>query len=209
MTYNFANHYPELTKGIVLQGFSQAPGYLNYFALGGNFVPVSSIKSLKKEYPKGYIGVESSVGTHINFFAPGNFDPKALEFAYKNQQGFTPGEILSVGAGLGEVNTYTGPVIIVTGGSSHPSPLSIPLVSFITNELTLSENDVPFCGGNCHGTSAIGESAENLIAFSEQFFPNASPFNATIIPGSGHGLNFEYSHPQTFGAMLDFLDSTL
>lgn len=116
MTYNFANLYPELTQGIILQGFSQAPGYLNYFALAGNFVPVSKIKSLKGKYPRGYLGVESSVGVHSNFFAPGDFDPKALEFAYKTQQAFTPGEILTVGAGLGNTNTFKGPVMIITGG---------------------------------------------------------------------------------------------
>lgn len=186
MTYNFANLYPELTKGIILQGFSQAPGFLNYFAVGGNFVPVSSISSLKHKYEPGYIGVESKVGTHINFFGPGNFDPKILDYAYKNQQAFTAGEILSVGAGLGNVNGFTGPVMIVTG-----------------------DNDVPFCGGNCMGTAAIGDSAANLIAFSGQFFPKASPFNATIIPGTGHGLNMEYSHTQTYSAMLDFFDSKL
>lgn len=186
MTYNFANLYPHLTKGIILQGFSQAPGYLNYFALGGNFVPTSKIKSLKGKYPPGYLGVQSSVGVQINFVAPGNFDPKILDFAYRTQQPFTSGEILTVGAGLGETNTFTGPVLVITG-----------------------ENDVPFCGGNCYGTSAIGDSAENLVAFSGRFFPKASPFNATVVPGTGHAPNLEYSHRVTYGAMLDFLDSKL
>jgi hypothetical protein len=59
------------------------------------------------------------------------------------------------------------------------------------------------------GTDAIGNSAPNLIAFSKQFFPQASTFNATVVPGTGHGMNMEYSHPVTYGAMLDFLDSKL
>lgn len=37
-------------------------------------------------------------------------------------------------------------------------------------------------------------------------FPHASPFNATVVPGAGHGLNMGYSHEFTFDAILDFLD---
>lgn len=59
------------------------------------------------------------------------------------------------------------------------------------------------------GTDAIDNSAPNLVAFSQQFFPQASTFNATVVPGTGHGMNMEYSHPVTYGAMLDFLDSNL
>lgn len=115
MTYALANSYPELTQGIMLQGFSQAPGYLNYFALGGNFVPVSSIKTLKT-YPRGYLGVQTRVGIQTNFFAPGNFDPKMLDRAYNKQVAFTPAELLTVAAPVGQANNYKGPVLIVTGG---------------------------------------------------------------------------------------------
>jgi hypothetical protein len=59
------------------------------------------------------------------------------------------------------------------------------------------------------GTDVIGNSAPNLIAFSKQFFPKASTFNATVVPNTGHGMNMEYSHPVTYGTMLDFFDSKL
>lgn len=59
------------------------------------------------------------------------------------------------------------------------------------------------------GTGAIDGAAPNLIEYSRQFFKKASKFNATIIPGTGHGMNMEYTHPLTFATMLDFLDQNL
>lgn len=35
-------------------------------------------------------------------------------------------------------------------------------------------------------------------------FKNASPFKVSIIPRAGHGLNLEYSAPQTYQTILDF-----
>lgn len=56
-------------------------------------------------------------------------------------------------------------------------------------------------------TSAISGSATNLIAMSEQFFKEASPFNSTVIPGAGHGLNLGYSHTETYSKILHFLEA--
>lgn len=58
-------------------------------------------------------------------------------------------------------------------------------------------------------TSAIAGASPNLISFSESFFPEASYFNATVIPKAGHGLNMGYSHVLTYETMLDFIDSEL
>lgn len=55
-------------------------------------------------------------------------------------------------------------------------------------------------------TSAIDDKFPNLIASSEPMFPNASPFNATVIPNAGHGLNLGYSSSGAFDAILEFID---
>lgn len=68
-----------------------------------------------------------------------------------------------------------------------------------------TEQDIPYCGGNCYGTAAIDNCAPDLIENSAQYFRSASVFNATIVPGAGHGLNFGYSHVTTYSAMLNFL----
>lgn len=118
MTYGLANAYPELSDGIILTGFSQAPGFLGLFALGGNFIPVKQIPALANNYPAGYLGAPSAVAVQINFFGSGDFDPKVLDLAYKTGQPASPGELLTVGAGAGDPNCYDGPVLVITGGKS-------------------------------------------------------------------------------------------
>ncbi|KAK7221231.1 hypothetical protein V2G26_009234 [Clonostachys chloroleuca] len=184
MTYGLVNQYPDISNGIVLTGFSQIPAYMGLFALGGNFVPVSSVPSLASQYAVGYVAAGSKSAVHTNFFGPDDFDPAVLDWLYEHGQANTPGEILTVGATGGVANIFHGPSLVITG-----------------------ERDVPFCGGNCYATSAIQNKAPNLIAASEEFFPNASPFNATVIPKAGHGLNLGYSADLAFDTILEFLEA--
>ncbi|KAI9166545.1 hypothetical protein HJFPF1_02654 [Paramyrothecium foliicola] len=186
ITYNLVNESPDLSSGIVLTGFSQVPNYLSGFALGSNFVPVAENPVLATKYPAGYLAPKSSIGVHIDFFAESDFDPRVLDVAAQTGQPVTPGEILTVGAGTGLTNSFRGPVLIITG-----------------------EKDIPFCGGNCLGTSAIDNKAPNLIEASAQYFPKASTFNATVVPGAGHGLNIGYSHISTYDDILDFISTNV
>lgn len=116
MTYDLVNQYPDISKGIILTGFSQVPDYMGLFALGGSFVPVRSIPSLALKYPKGYVGAGSRMAFQINFFGPDDFDPEILDYMYRHGQPNTPGELLTVGAGGGTVNTFKGAAMIITGG---------------------------------------------------------------------------------------------
>ncbi|KAF4342352.1 hypothetical protein FBEOM_3759 [Fusarium beomiforme] len=181
ITYALANESPELTDAIVLTGFSQATAYLPLFAVGSNFVPITTTP-LRHKYPKGYIAVASTVGVQIVFFSEGDFDPKLLQVAYETAQPVTPGEILSLGAPASKNNSYPGPVQIVTGS-----------------------RDIPFCGDNCYSTASVDAKLPSLLDISKKFFTHASRFNTTVIPGAGHGLNFGYSHTATYDAIFDFL----
>ncbi|KAF5021309.1 hypothetical protein F66182_6707 [Fusarium sp. NRRL 66182] len=181
VSYALANESPELTDAIVLTGFTQATAYLSLFAVSNNFIPVAD-SPLAGRYPAGYVTSASAVSVHINFFAEGDFDPELLALAHQNGQPVTPGELLTLGGPAGINNTYTGPVQIVTG-----------------------ERDVPFCGGDCYSTVSVDEKLDSLLDVSKSYFPNASRFNTTVVPGAGHGLNFGYSHPVTYDAILDFL----
>lgn len=118
ITYSLVNEYPDISDGIVLTGFSQVPDFLAQFALGGNFVPVNEITALKDQYAAGYVAPANKAGVHINFFAPGDFDPAILDYSYEHGQPNTIGEILTVGAGTDEKNQFAGPVMIITGGKS-------------------------------------------------------------------------------------------
>ncbi|KND86764.1 hypothetical protein TOPH_08614 [Tolypocladium ophioglossoides CBS 100239] len=185
ITFALTNMYPAISDAIVLTGFSQVSSFIGLFALGGNFAPVREIPALKDQYVDGYVAPKTSIGMHINFFSPGDFDPRMLEAATATGQPAAVGELLTVGS-TGSTSEFGGPVLVITG-----------------------ERDVPFCGGDCNNTMIIHGSAPNLIEMSKISFKKASVFNATIVPGAGHGLNFQYSSVFTYKAILDFLKSHL
>ncbi|KAI1386512.1 Alpha/Beta hydrolase protein [Hypoxylon trugodes] len=179
LTYALTKEHPEETvsDGIVLTGFGQAPDYTRYFQLGGNWVEARTATPRLASYPEGYLVVGDTTATHSNFFAPDNFDPDILDAAYASAQPATVGELLTLGPLASGNNSFVGPVLIITG-----------------------ERDIPFCGGNCTVTDP------SIPAQSKQSFPNASCFEAVIVPRAGHGLNFEYSAQWTYTSILDFVD---
>ncbi|POR32810.1 Uncharacterized protein TPAR_06992 [Tolypocladium paradoxum] len=185
ITFALTNMYPAVSDAIVLTGFSQVSSFIGLFALGGNFAPVKEIPTLRHRYAEGYVAPKSSIGFHINFFAPGDFDPRMLDVATKTGQPAAVGELLTVGS-TGSTSEFGGPVLIITG-----------------------EKDVPFCGGDCRNTMVIKNSAPNLIEMSKTSFKKASAFNATIVDHAGHGLNLQYSCGFTYKAILDFVRSHL
>ncbi|OAA39558.1 catalytic protein [Beauveria brongniartii RCEF 3172] len=186
MTYSLSSKYPDITDAIVLTGFSQAPAYMALFALGADFAPVASVSPrLKEQYVTGYIAPKSSIGVHIDFFGPGDFSADMLQYATAHGQPAALGELLTVGDGAAAPSKYTGAVYIITG-----------------------EYDVPFCGGNCN-MPMQGSDASNILTMSEPMFKQAKSFNTTIVPGAGHGLNFGYSHTETYRDMINFLKETL
>ncbi|KAL7911331.1 hypothetical protein GGI35DRAFT_447174 [Trichoderma velutinum] len=186
ITYNFVNANPTLSDAAVLTGFSQNANFVQGFSLGGNFKPVKEVPYLAAKYPAGYVATPSSIGLNIQFFGPNDFDPKLLAYASQNGSPASIGEMLTVTAGVAMPNSFKGHVLIVTG-----------------------DQDLPFCGGNCSDTTTIQGAYPNLLAASQPFFPNVSSFNATVIPGGGHGLNLGYSHKLAYNTIFDFLKSSL
>ncbi|KAI4598374.1 hypothetical protein KJ359_002783 [Pestalotiopsis sp. 9143b] len=174
-TYALAAQRPELTDAIALTGFSQNSSYTVEFELGGNFVKANASK-----YADGYFAAGDESGVQINFFGPGDFSPEILTAAYEAGQPVTVGELLTLPAPASVLNTYPGPVQVVTG-----------------------ERDIPFCGGNC------SVSDPSIPAAAEMFFPNATYFDAFVVPGAGHGLNLQYTWPITYKTILDFFDQHL
>lgn len=130
MTYGLVKSYPEISAGIILTGFSQVAEYMGHFALGGNFMPVKELPLLKGKYHKGYVAAGSKMAMQQNFFGPGDFDPEILDYLHKHAQPNTPGEIITVGAGGGDMNNFPGPSMVITGGK-----FSFWLISNITNIL--------------------------------------------------------------------------
>jgi pimeloyl-ACP methyl ester carboxylesterase len=169
--------HPTISDGIGLTGFSQNGSFLAEFLLGANFVLANGNPSFAS-LPNGYLAPVAETGVQTNFFAPNDFDPEILPFSFKTGQPVTVGELLSIGGAAASPNPIKAPVHIVTG-----------------------ERDVPFCGGNC---LAAPTGYDSIPATSKAMFKHACPFKVSIIPGAGHGLNLQYSHPTTYATILNF-----
>ncbi|KAI1260350.1 alpha/beta-hydrolase [Xylariaceae sp. FL1019] len=129
-----------------------------------------------KHLPDGYLVDKGVNSLHTGFFSPDAFDPEVLEAAYKVVEPRTIGETLSQDV-VPMQSQFGGPVLVITG-----------------------ERDFPACGGNCLATEP------SIPAMTEEAFVKASSFNVTIVPGTGHALNFHYSWPTTYGVVSDFFD---
>lgn len=178
-TYAFARDQPSLSDGLILTGFS-LNGTLPFFELGGNFISVTSVPAAASQYVAGYLAAGSPSGVQTNFFSPGQFDPAALDLAFRTGQPVTVGELLTIGSAAAGVSQFSGPVLVITGA-----------------------RDVPFCGGNCLATG--DPSVASIPAGVQKYLPAASPYETFIVPGAGHGLNLEYSHETTYQHVGQFL----
>lgn len=152
-TYALTAMYPDISDGICLTGFSQNGSFFPDFLLGGNFIEAPQIPALSS-YVNGYLASVAETGVQINFFAPGEFDPAVLKYAYTTGQPVTVGELLTIGGETGSPNLFAGPVHVVTG-----------------------ERDVPYCGGNCN---AAPTGYPNIPSTSKQYFTKAEDFTVTI-----------------------------
>ncbi|KAF6821385.1 hypothetical protein CPLU01_12519 [Colletotrichum plurivorum] len=177
-TYALTAMYPDASDGIILTGFSQNGSYVPQFLLGGAFVPANSVPALS-DYVDGYMASGYEGATHIGFFAPGDFDPAILTAAYQTGKPVTVGELLTIGGETATPNSFSKPVLIITG-----------------------ERDVPFCGGDCFATG--NPDLPSIPAFSGKILSKADPFEAYIVKGAAHGLTLGYSHVETTSKMLDF-----
>ena len=169
--------YPNISDGIALTGFSQNGSFVPFFQLGGNFIDVKENAALAPLYDHGYLAAGNPSGVQTNFFAPGSFDPEILTFAATTGQPVTVGELLTIGGETASPNHFAGPVFVITG-----------------------ERDVPFCGGSCLNGAPNGSS---IPAQAQKTFTSTN-ITTTIVPGAGHGLNLEYSHPFTYKSINDF-----
>ncbi|KAI2779036.1 alpha/beta-hydrolase [Daldinia loculata] len=176
-TYGLTAAHPDdgISDAIALTGFSQGLGtYVGNFLLGGNFVLAGA------GYGPGYITCGDVSAVQSNFFAPDNFDPKILEATYATSAPIAVGELLTIGSLTTTNNSFTGPVLVITG-----------------------ERDGAFCGGNCY------VSEPSIPEQTGKSFTNTSSFEAFVVPGAGHGLNLEYTAQATYAKILDFFDKSV
>ncbi|KAI0852949.1 alpha/beta-hydrolase [Daldinia vernicosa] len=176
-TYALTAAHPDdgTSDAVALTGFSQGLGtYVGNFLFGGNFVLAGA------GYGPGYITCGDVSAVQTNFFAPDNFDPDILQATYATSAPTAVGELLTIGSLTTTNNSFTGPVLVITG-----------------------ERDGAFCGGNCYVSEpSIPDQTGNS-------FTNTTSFEAFVVPGAGHGLNLEYTAQATYAKILDFFDKSV
>ncbi|KAK1983563.1 Alpha/Beta hydrolase protein [Colletotrichum cereale] len=180
-SYALTAMYPGISDGVVLTGFAPNTTFFPDFLLGGAFIQAGDVPSLS-DYSPGYLASSYEGAVHVNFFAPDNFDPKILTAAYKTGQPVTFGELLTIGGEAGSPNPIAKPVLVITG-----------------------EKDLPFCGGNCLATG--NPELPSIPAAAAAILKNATPFEAYVVPGVGHGLTLSYSHVEVTSKIQDFLSN--
>ncbi|KAK7731528.1 hypothetical protein SLS53_008768 [Cytospora paraplurivora] len=202
-SYSLAVLYPGASDGLVLTGFSQASQFIPYFGLGGNFVLANGLPSFKN-YSDGYLAAGDETGVQTNFFAPGQFDPALLDWAYAAGKPVTVGELLTFFGATAFENPLTGPVLIITGGEPE-NKTAAETANDADNNIV--GRDIPFCGGDCLLT---GDPAlSNFLELSRPLFPATSKFEAVVVDEAGHGLNLEYSHQLTYSKILSFITQNI
>jgi pimeloyl-ACP methyl ester carboxylesterase len=123
LSYSISAAAPALSDGLLLTGFSQNTSFVSLFALGGNYVNAKTLPFIDgKAYPAGYVAPGDLSGSQVDFFAPGMFDPAILKQAYETGTPPTVGELVTIGGLTGEVNNFTGPALIITGGKFDVPP---------------------------------------------------------------------------------------
>lgn len=177
LSYALAAQFPNITEGLALTGFSQNGSFLADFEYGGDFTQANLNPALTS-YVDGYLAPADASAVQTNFFAEGDFDPKILAYATTTGQPVTVGELLTIGGATGSMNPTTAPVLIITG-----------------------EKDIPYCGGDC---LAAPTGYSSIPATSKAMFPNTKDFQVDIVKGAGHGLNLQYTHPETYASILKF-----
>ncbi len=89
--------------------------FVGYFFAGANFVEANENTPRLAEYPNGYLISSDIEANQYLFFYPGYFDPNILVLAENTKLPVTVGELLTLGSAP-MMNTFTGPVMVISGG---------------------------------------------------------------------------------------------
>ncbi|PQE32833.1 Ctr copper transporter family protein [Rutstroemia sp. NJR-2017a WRK4] len=180
LSYELAAAHPNITDGLILQGFSVDPSYLPQTIAGFNIQAASNqILRWFTHTPAGYFTWSNINANQFAFLAPPYYDPLVGDFTEHTKQPFTTGEILTLGSQPSSAPDFTGPVLVLIG-----------------NE------DAIYCGGDCSN----GQGA-SIPAGVSAVFPKASAFEAYIQPNCGHAVNVHYNATGAYDVMNSFLNA--
>jgi len=184
LSYELAFTYPNITDGLILQGFSIDASFVaSTFAAFD--VQSASINQPSRfgdvtatNLPAGYLTWSNKGANQFSFLAPPYFDPAILDYAESTKQPFTAGEVLTLAALPGPATKFTGPVLVLTG-----------------------DEDAIFCGGDC----MVGGAGGSIPSQAAAIFPNSRRYETHIQLNTGHAVNVHYNSSGAYRVMNDFL----
>lgn len=211
-----ASAAPGLSDAIVLTGFVQSNS-----SASGSWFMINSGWNLAKEidparfgdYEDGFVIWPNEKHQQFMFLRYPFFDPAVLAEAEKGKAPFTVGEVVSLASVPQGASNYTGKVLVSFCSSSfffffcyllavemYAGFRACLLTCLPSLQIMAGENDLPFCGGQCHGL--VDGPDANLGAQ----YPKASKVGAYVQPNSGHGMNLHYNASAWYKVVNDYLD---
>lgn len=148
--------------------------------------------------PNGYFVSSNAEANKYLFLKPKFYDEGILTLAEATKQPVTPGELLTLGS-LVMNNSYTGPVMVITGGQYH-----FNTYQFRTSTDSKIDADLPYCGSDCLATGGAAASIPAMVKMNFPMVADAN-FTAVVQPNTGHGINFHYNATGAYTVMNDFL----
>ncbi|QSZ36697.1 hypothetical protein DSL72_006578 [Monilinia vaccinii-corymbosi] len=221
LSYELASAHPNLTDGLILQGFSVDGSFLPQTIAGFNIQSASINQPYKFGAPcTCSILCLAAAQFKIVFNSIGSFYTAGADHDTGNivAQNLTDGYITWSNLGANQLAflapPYYDPAIgeysertkepFTTGEllTLEAQPSSAP--DFTGPVLVLTGNeDAIFCGGNCSSTSS--GAATNIPAQAQSLFPKSSAFEAYVQPRCGHAVNVHFNSSGAYRVMNGFL----
>ncbi|KAK0564381.1 hypothetical protein OC861_004321 [Tilletia horrida] len=172
---------PELIDALVLTGYSTSQTGFPYLLLGGAYTQAGLVFDRFANISKHWLVTATQYTDQVGFVYPPSVTPNTTEYVRATANPVTQGTFFSIGAIGAPAENYTGPVQVVLGEKDF-------IFAF--------EN--PYSNGSDFATLAI-----------EQLYPSAASGSiGSIIPATGHGINFHTTAPLAYNATFSWLNST-
>ncbi|KAJ8067352.1 hypothetical protein OCU04_004705 [Sclerotinia nivalis] len=221
LSYELVSAHPEITDGLILQGFSiDSSGLLQTIA-GFNIQSASvnqpykfgppSFESLFDEASSQFQSALAKIGS---FYTSGSNHDTGNIYAQNLPDGYLTWANLGSNQFAFFAPPYYNPAIAeYTEHNKEPfttgeiltmaaQPSSAPNFTGPVLILTGNEDQI-FCGGNCSETGA--SAALNIPAQAAVIFPKARTFTAYIQPRCGHAVNVHFNSSGAYRVMNGFL----
>ncbi|KAI9641852.1 hypothetical protein NHQ30_009719 [Ciborinia camelliae] len=219
LSYELASAYPNITDGLILQGFS-IDGSTLYQTIAGFNIQSASVNQPYKFGAPSVASMFGSISSQCqsafskigSFYTAGSNHDTGSIYAQNLPNGYLTWANLGANQFSFLAPPYYDPAIgeyaeqtkepFTTGEllTLGAQPSSAPNFTGPVLVLTGNEDEI-FCGGDCSKTSG----AANIPAKAAVIFPKSKSFIAYVQPRCGHAVNVHYNSTGAYKVMNTFL----